>query len=313
MYIKQKPLLHTELKTHRNRSASCTSDNDCTKDKSCNRNRGECINPCSLRAACGVNALCRVVNHNPRCECPECFTGRPHLGCKRDSRCSTNPTIEGRECGTSNDCPSALYCEKGECKSPCGHTSICEGNERCVAANHQATCQCKNKLVINVLGELTCPGRGVGGCRADVECPPNMACISSLCQNPCTQFSCAPGKKCQVLNHLPLCMCDTNCEAEASICLKDPGCPSNMACVNFQCIDPCTKLNCPNGTPCIVVDHKAECKFCPPGFTVDRNYGCLKGTALIIVDEDVKAYLRLTLLTTMKLTYTDIVIRGGNA
>ena len=85
-----------------------------------------------------------------------------------------------------------------------------------------------------------------------------------------------------------------------------------MACVNFQCIDPCTKLNCPNGTPCIVVDHKAECKFCPPGFTVDRNYGCLKGTALIIVDEDVKAYLRLTLLTTMKLTYTNIVTRGGN-
>ena len=126
-------------------SAFCTSDSDCTLDKSCNRNRGECFNPCSLRAACGVNALCRVVNHAPRCECPECYKGRPHLGCKLDSRCSTKPEPEGRGCANNQDCPSALYCEAGECKSPCGHTSVCEANERCVAANHQATCQCKKR------------------------------------------------------------------------------------------------------------------------------------------------------------------------
>jgi hypothetical protein len=26
-----------------------------------------------------------------------------------------------------------------------------------------------------------------------------------------------------------------------------------------------------------VEDHKAVCKFCPPGFITDANYGCIKG------------------------------------
>ena len=40
------------------------------------------------------------------------------------------------------------------CKSPCGATSVCAPNEKCVASFHKASCQCKNKLVINVAGEL---------------------------------------------------------------------------------------------------------------------------------------------------------------
>ena len=280
-HTKTNPLHHHLHINHLSCLDSCKSDSECSSQQTCNKRRGVCIDPCSLRAACGVNAHCRVVHHSPRCECPECYTGRPHLGCRPDSRCSgshKHPQIEGRGCGNNNDCPSALYCENGECKSPCGHTSVCEANEKCVAANHQASCQCKNKLVINALGELTCPTKGVGGCRSDVECPPNMGCVSSVCQNPCTQASCPPGKKCQVLNHQPLCMCAKSCESEVSICLKDPGCPSHLACINFQCKDPCDGLSCPNGTPCVVQDHVAQCKFCPPGFIPDRNYGCLQGT-----------------------------------
>ena len=257
---------------------SCTLNTDCSLDKLCKA--GECIDPCSLRAACGVNAICKVVHHFPSCQCPECYTGRAHIGCRLDVQCKNPVTPQpptGRECNTNLDCPSALYCEQGKCQSPCGHTSVCAPSERCVAANHQASCQCKSKLVINALGELTCPDKSVGGCSSDVECPINMACISSVCQNPCTHSSCPPGKRCQVLNHQPMCVCDKNCEPSVSICLKDKGCPPDMACINFQCKNPCDGLSCPQGTPCVVQDHVALCKFCPPGFSVDKNYGCIKG------------------------------------
>merc|ERR1740129_2002584 len=32
--------------------------------------------------------------------------------------------------------------------------------------------------------------------------------------------------------------------------------------------------------PCIVEDHQAICKFCPPGFEIDANYGCIQGSTV---------------------------------
>merc|ERR1711974_241907 len=63
----------------------CQSDSDCTIDKSCIR--GNCKDPCSLRGACGNNAICEVINHRPRCTCPECYTGSPFLRCKLNPSC----------------------------------------------------------------------------------------------------------------------------------------------------------------------------------------------------------------------------------
>ena len=259
---------------------TCTVNTDCSVDKLCKA--GSCVDPCSLRAACGRNALCTVSNHFPRCECPECYTGHPHIGCRVDQRCKapvppapTPPHTAG--CATNSDCPGHLYCNAGACATPCGHTSVCQHNEKCVAANHQASCICKTKLVINALGELTCPQQLVGGCGGDSECPAHQACIGRTCQNPCTRFSCEAGKKCAVQAHRPVCLCDKSCSPEVSICLRDKGCPPDQACVNYQCRDPCEGLSCPQGTPCVVQNHVAQCKFCPAGFTPDANYGCIKG------------------------------------
>ena len=44
----------------------------------------------------------------------------------------------------------------------------------------------------------------------------------------------------------------------------------------LQCVDPCAEAECPGNTPCLVEDHKAICKFCPSGFVVDKDYGCLE-------------------------------------
>lgn len=55
----------------------CTTSAECELKKACNNYK--CINPCI--GACGVGALCEVVNHNPICSCPKDFTGDPFTRC----------------------------------------------------------------------------------------------------------------------------------------------------------------------------------------------------------------------------------------
>ena len=262
--------------------SGCTKDSDCTLDKACIR--GSCRDPCSLRAACGENALCKVVQHRPRCECPDCYSGKAHIRCRKNPDCSNVPTLpstEARECTTDQDCAITLSCDKGACRNPC-HSNLnepCPADEECVVQNHVATCRCKHKLAINSLGELKC---GLDRqCISNEECPLKMACVSGSCRNPCTEGSCPKGKRCQVLNHQPLCMCEKDCQPSVSICLKDRGCPSDQACVNYKCENPCDFHSCPGLAPCIVQDHKPLCKFCPEGFIADENYGCLVAGILL--------------------------------
>ena len=257
----------------------CQKDSDCSIDKSCIR--GDCLDPCSLRGACGTSAICEVINHRPRCTCPECYTGSPFIRCKAKRNCKPKQPQPPQRCQTNKDCPNDKYCETnvGMCKSPCGATSVCPPHEHCVASLHKGSCQCKNKLVINAAGELTCPGRGQDNtCTSDDTCPPHLACVNQICQTPCHSAACPPGKNCAVLNHKALCMCASECESSVSICLKDRGCPPDEACINYKCQNPCDKLSCPGNTPCVVEDHQPVCKFCPPGFIADPNYGCLQGT-----------------------------------
>ena len=232
-----------------NSTLSCTSEGKCKGDFDCSTSsaciRGKCVDPCSLRAACGDNAICKVVIHKPRCECPQCFIGRPHVRCRPDPACQAPPT-------------KPLNCVGSQCGSTQG--------------------PCKFSLVINQQGELTCPDHQVE-CRVHNECPSNQACANGRCRNPCGNGAiCPAGKECQVLDHKAVCICTTGCNPSASICFKDRGCPSGQACVKYKCQDPCKGTTCPGNTPCIVEDHKALCKFCPPGFSTDANYGCVQGT-----------------------------------
>lgn len=55
----------------------CTISAECRLDQACSNQR--CINPCV--GACGFNAECKVVNHNPICTCPPPLTGDPFARC----------------------------------------------------------------------------------------------------------------------------------------------------------------------------------------------------------------------------------------
>ncbi len=264
----------------------CASNDDCTIDKACVN--GQCRDPCSMRAACGENALCTVIHHRPSCKCPECFIGRAHVRCRPREEClKPPPRPREEECNSDNDCAPTLACRDHQCADPCANHRCESPHQKCVVQSHKPKCACKYKLVVNAALELSCPGPRET-CFDDEDCPANLACLASAlgagygatCANPCANTLCPKGKVCQVLNHEPLCMCSKDCEAEVSVCLRDRGCPLDKSCVNLQCVDPCEGLSCPNNTPCVVEEHKAICKFCPPGFVVDQNYGCLQAGTL---------------------------------
>lgn len=59
----------------------CVISSECPKIKACSNNK--CVDPC--RDTCGVNAECRIINHNPICYCKQYYTGDPF------SRCSPMP------------------------------------------------------------------------------------------------------------------------------------------------------------------------------------------------------------------------------
>lgn len=228
------------------------------------------------------------MKHRPWCSCPQCYVGKPTEACHPDSNCfgeDRNPTPPSQKCRSNRDCPQNLACNRayGTCEDPCTSTSLgyqiratCTQNHRCEVQKHKPVCVCKHHLVINERMELTCPGNEPTGCRSDHECADNLACLKGRCLSPCNHQECEPNKMCRVINHKPFCFCDNHeCQASSpSICLKNSGCPSHLACVNYQCQDPCANVQCPGSFPCFVQDHVGKCKFCPPGYVADGRNGC---------------------------------------
>lgn len=55
----------------------CTISSECSLDKACVNQK--CVDPC--RNACGENARCQVINHNPICSCSVGYVGDPFIRC----------------------------------------------------------------------------------------------------------------------------------------------------------------------------------------------------------------------------------------
>lgn len=270
-----------------NLEQTCKSDEDCDSEKACISS--QCLDPCTLRNACGSKALCKTIVHKPRCSCPDCHVGRPDRECTPDPNCETIPKTPGdakiaTACKSDRECPENLGCDpSGQCSNPCDALKAfqCEEFKKCVVRKHRPVCVCKSGFIVNELGELTCaPDKRE--CQQDEECASNMACREGKCRNPCVDYGrygppCTENKQCEVMDHKPVCICTKDCVPAISICLRDNGCPPDLACRNYQCVNPCDTAKCAGDTPCYVQEHKPICKFCPPGFINDTYQGCLKG------------------------------------
>ena len=61
--------------------AGCSNNDDCPDYTAC-QNR-KCINPCAKNDPCARLAMCRVVNHEVICTCPDGYIGSPYTSCER--------------------------------------------------------------------------------------------------------------------------------------------------------------------------------------------------------------------------------------
>lgn len=60
----------------------CVVSTDCSPNMACINQR--CKDPCI--GTCGVNADCRVINHNPVCICAIGYSGDPFFGCVKEGK-----------------------------------------------------------------------------------------------------------------------------------------------------------------------------------------------------------------------------------
>lgn len=94
--------------------------------------------------------------------------------------------------------------------------------------------------------------------------------------NPCQPSPCGPNSECRVTGESYSCICvrdyvgsPPNCRPE---CVSNSECPSNLACINLKCKDPCAGA-CGLNSECRVVSHTPMC-ICLSGYTGDPFSQC---------------------------------------
>ena len=58
----------------------CDWNSHCPDDTACD-NR-QCINPCAIGDPCDSSAICKVINHEPVCTCPDGYIGNLNTRCE---------------------------------------------------------------------------------------------------------------------------------------------------------------------------------------------------------------------------------------
>lgn len=147
-------------------------------------------------------------------------------------------------------------------------------------------------------------------CTIDSECSDDRSCINQRCQNPCVVANpCGTNADCRTFNHRPSCQCPAGwggnpqiqcykrkcslkeCRlatanatalsptvSSAAECKSDNDCLLDKACINNNCLNPCThsSTRCGRGAECRVQLHLPQC-YCPPGTQGDPFASCIAG------------------------------------
>jgi hypothetical protein len=128
--------------------------------------------------SCGINAMCRVVQHSPICVCERGYTGNPFVICQIERVVAPPPPEQVRD-------PCV--------PDPCGP------NSECRRVNGQAICSCLPTFIGS-------PPFCRPECLTNPDCPNHLACIRNKCVDPCPG-SCSSTAICTVVNHSPICSC----------------------------------------------------------------------------------------------------------
>lgn len=201
------------------------------------------VDPCRP-SPCGPYSQCRPVGEAPACSCVETYIGRPP-NCRP-------------ECVTSSDCSSQLACVNQKCVDPC--PGRCGLNAECFVVSHAVQCICQ---------------QGFNG-DPFVQCKPEIAYENEI-RTPCSPSPCGPNAVCRDRNGVGSCQClpqyfgdpYEGCRPE---CMLDSDCPSNRACQQLRCQDPCPGT-CGLNANCQVVNHLPTCT-CLTGYVGDPYRQC---------------------------------------
>jgi hypothetical protein len=221
----------------------CRAVSDCSKSESCINEK--CINPCN----CGPNAECSVTSHIPTCRCLPGFIGNPIQGCIKAG------------CDSDSECDQDKTCYNKECINPCLVSDPCAISATCFGQNHRSACKCLPGLQGNPFDRCERVE-----CYSNNDCPYDHSCKNTRCVHVCRESNpCASNAICSGRDHAAQCTCPENLsdgnpytycykvELEAlPECKFDSDCPSQTACIDESCLNPCNKLK-----PCA---HNARCK-----------------------------------------------------
>ena len=333
------------------RKDMCADDSFCPPDNVCaviNNEAGkQCVDPCD-NTQCGHNAYCLAQNHTASCSCPANYTGDAWNSCDEikpectvDNECLVGHICDNFKCiprcRHDNNCPEEDVCLNGQCQNPCLLANACGPNAKCTPYQHRPRCECKENHMGNPFvgcdpipddyceSDKSCPlgnicetNRCVAGCRSDLHCHFEEACINKVCQNPCSVYgACGSNSACKPVNHDRVCSClpdftgdpRTSCEKVkpppectsdnqcllgqicdfekcVSGCRTSSNCPSEESCVRDQCLNACSISGaCGKGASCTPSNHVAVCS-CPSGFRGDPEVECREIPPECRIDDD---------------------------
>lgn len=192
-----------------------------------------------------------MVNEQALCKCLKDYQGTPP-NCRP-------------ECIISAECPSNKACVAQKCIDPC--SGQCGQNTKCQVINHSPICTCIEQYT----------GDPFSRCYPIIVTAPSQI---DYPKHPCLPSPCGPYSECKEIGSVPSCACLPNfigsppgCRPE---CLINADCPSNLACINQKCKDPCPG-SCGLNAKCIVKNHMPICS-CIQNYMGDAFTECkLKG------------------------------------
>lgn len=176
--------------------------------------------------------------------------------------------------------------------NPCTYgTTKCGHNAECLAQNHRANCACSPGTQGDPL--ISCV---TGVCQYNDDCRDDEACdrLNRVCRPVCDSDSCASTAICEGHKHQPVCTCRPGTNGNPYLecteirhlttptepeCRVDADCPSQLACFNQHCENPCAKPNiCAAEQTCSVFDslplRTVMCK-CPIDTITDNTGHCV--------------------------------------